>query len=279
MPMSMNNDKVYPDESQAIATIHAALDAGVTLIDTADIYAPSWDTMGHNEILVGKAMARLRRQPGRRGDRHQGRHHPERGREVGPGRRRCPTSGRAVEKSLRNLGVDVIDLYQWHRPDRSHGLRRGDRQLQDPAGRGQDQGHRDLQRQRRGDPGRRSTCSARTGWSACRTSSRRSSGAARTSWSTAASAGSRSCPGARWAAPAAAPARSATGSPSSPRSPPSTGSARSRWCWPGSCRWASTSSRSPGRGGRSRSPTRPRRRDLVLSDEELARCSASGGSR
>ena len=62
MPMSMNNDNVYPDESEAIATIHAALDAGITLIDTADIYAPTWDTMGHNENLVGKAVRVLRRQ-------------------------------------------------------------------------------------------------------------------------------------------------------------------------------------------------------------------------
>src|SRR3954452_17154331 len=57
MPISMNADDRYPDESQAIATIHAALDAGVTLIDTADIYAPSWDSMGHNEEIVGKAVA------------------------------------------------------------------------------------------------------------------------------------------------------------------------------------------------------------------------------
>ena len=60
--MSMNNDRVYPSEDEAIATIHAALDAGITFIDTADIYAPSWDTMGHNETLVGKAVAVLRRQ-------------------------------------------------------------------------------------------------------------------------------------------------------------------------------------------------------------------------
>ena len=60
MPMSSNNDNVIPDESQAVATIHAALDAGITLIDTADIYAPSWDTMGHNEILVGKAVKSYR---------------------------------------------------------------------------------------------------------------------------------------------------------------------------------------------------------------------------
>src|SRR5918998_1415233 len=57
MPISMNNDKSYPEESQAIATIHAALDSGITLIDTADIYAPTWDSMGHNEKIVGKAVA------------------------------------------------------------------------------------------------------------------------------------------------------------------------------------------------------------------------------
>src|ERR687898_460377 len=87
MPMSMNDDKRYPEESQAIATIHAALDSGVTLIDTADIYAPTWDSMGHNETRVRNAT--------------------------------MPYLREAVEKSLRNLGADVIDLYQWHRPDRS----------------------------------------------------------------------------------------------------------------------------------------------------------------
>ena len=118
MPMSMNNDKVYPDESQAIATIHAALDAGITLIDTADIYAPSWDTMGHNEVLVGKAMDSW---SGNRDDiviatkggvtRSEG---EKWGRDGSMTYLRS-----AVEKSLRNLRVDVIDLYQWHRPDRS----------------------------------------------------------------------------------------------------------------------------------------------------------------
>jgi aryl-alcohol dehydrogenase-like predicted oxidoreductase len=118
MPMSMNNDKVYPEESQAIATIHAALDAGVTLIDTADVYAPSWDTMGHNETLVRKAMAAY---GGNRDDvviatkggitRSDG---EKWGRDAS-----LPYLRSAVEKSLRNLGVDVIDVYQWHRPDRS----------------------------------------------------------------------------------------------------------------------------------------------------------------
>ena len=118
MPMSMNNDKSYPEESQAIATIHAALDAGITLIDTADIYAPTWDTMGHNETLVGKAVTSYGGSTDERRDRHQGRHHPQRGREWGRDGS-LPYLRSAVEKSLRNLGVDVIDLYQWHRPDRS----------------------------------------------------------------------------------------------------------------------------------------------------------------
>ena len=40
------------DLDRGIAVIHAALDAGVTLLDTADIYAPSWNTMGHNERCI-----------------------------------------------------------------------------------------------------------------------------------------------------------------------------------------------------------------------------------
>ena len=118
MPMSMNEDKLYPDESQSIATIHAAIDAGITLIDTADVYAPSWDTMGHNEALVGKAVKSY-------GGRTDDLVIATKG-----GITRSPGDvwGRdgsldylrsAVEKSLRALGVEAIDLYQWHRPDRS----------------------------------------------------------------------------------------------------------------------------------------------------------------
>ena len=118
MPMSSNADKQVPDESQAMATIHAALDSGVTLIDTADIYAPTWDSMGHNETLVGKAMASYDGNTDdaviatKRGTtRSEG--------EVWGRNATMPYLRAAVEKSLRNLGVDVIDLYQWHRPDRS----------------------------------------------------------------------------------------------------------------------------------------------------------------
>jgi aryl-alcohol dehydrogenase-like predicted oxidoreductase len=117
MPMSLNSDNRLPDETQAMRTIHAALDAGVTLIDTADIYAPSWDTMGHNETLVGKGM----RSYGGNTDSvviaTKGGITRDKGERWG--RDASLTYLRAaVEASLRALQVDVIDLYQWHRPDR-----------------------------------------------------------------------------------------------------------------------------------------------------------------
>ncbi len=117
MPFSLNADERYPEEAQGIATVHAALDAGVTLIDTADIYAPSWDAVGHNEVIVGKAVRSY-------GGDTSGVVVATKG---GITRSEGEQWGRdgslaylrsAVEKSLRALQVDVIDLYQWHRPDR-----------------------------------------------------------------------------------------------------------------------------------------------------------------
>ena len=117
MPMSLNDEGKYPDESDAIRTIHAALDAGVTLIDTADIYAPSWDQMGHNERLIGRALKSysgstdgvvvatkggITRKDGERWGRDGS----------------LDYLRRAVQKSIDALQVDVLDLYQWHRPDR-----------------------------------------------------------------------------------------------------------------------------------------------------------------
>ena len=118
MPMSMNDDKRYPEESQAIATIHAALDSGVTLIDTADIYAPTWDSMGHNETLVRKAMASYSGNTEEVVIATKGGITRSEGNVFGR-EATMPYLREAVEKSLRNLGADVIDLYQWHRPDRS----------------------------------------------------------------------------------------------------------------------------------------------------------------
>ena len=54
MPMSIEG---RPDRDQSIATIHAALDAGITLIDTADSYCLGPDEVGHNESLIADALA------------------------------------------------------------------------------------------------------------------------------------------------------------------------------------------------------------------------------
>jgi aryl-alcohol dehydrogenase-like predicted oxidoreductase len=110
MPMSLSG---RPDEEQSIRTIHAALDAGVDLIDTADAYARDDRDIGHGERLIAKALK------GRRDDvivatkggltRNRGRGWPPDGR---PEHLRA-----ACEASLRALETDRIDLYQFHRPD------------------------------------------------------------------------------------------------------------------------------------------------------------------
>ncbi|TQK20655.1 aryl-alcohol dehydrogenase-like predicted oxidoreductase [Microbacterium sp. SLBN-154] len=117
MPLSMNNDRVFPSREEAVATVHAALDAGVTLIDTADIYAPQWDQMGHNEEIVAEALRTWDGDASSVFVTTKG----------GITRAEGETWGRdgslaylraAVERSLRILGVDAIELYQYHRPDR-----------------------------------------------------------------------------------------------------------------------------------------------------------------
>lgn len=117
MPMSLNDEGRYPDEGDAIRTIHAALDAGVTLIDTADIYAPSWDQMGHNERLIGRALKNY-------GGSTDGVVVATKGGITRKDGERWGRDGsldylrRAVQKSIDALQVDVLDVYQWHRPDR-----------------------------------------------------------------------------------------------------------------------------------------------------------------
>lgn len=116
MPVSMRSTGDLPSEEQAVAAIHAALDAGITFFDTADIYAPSWDTMGHNERIVAKALKGLANRDrivvATKGGitRSEG---EQWGRDGSSAYLR-----KAVDASLRALEVDVIDLYQWHRPDR-----------------------------------------------------------------------------------------------------------------------------------------------------------------
>lgn len=115
MPFSMGAAE-RPSREQAVATVHAALDAGVTYIDTADIYAPAWNEMGHNEAVVAEALASYGNTDhvivGTKGGITRGEGETW-GRDGSPAYLR-----RAVEASLRALRTDVIDLYQWHRPDR-----------------------------------------------------------------------------------------------------------------------------------------------------------------
>ena len=112
MPMSLAG---RPDEAQSIRTIHAALDAGVTLIDTADAYCIDESEIGHGERLVAKALAAWPGDADRVLVATKGGH-------TRPGREwdldgRPEYLRRACEASLRALGVGAIGLYQLHRPD------------------------------------------------------------------------------------------------------------------------------------------------------------------
>lgn len=112
MPMSIEG---RPDRARSIETIHAAIDAGITFIDTADSYHRDAGEVGHNETLIAEGL----------------RSHP-RGADVlvatkaghlRPGDGSWTQDGsakhikEACEASLRRLGVDVIGLFQFHRPD------------------------------------------------------------------------------------------------------------------------------------------------------------------
>jgi aryl-alcohol dehydrogenase-like predicted oxidoreductase len=113
MPLSVEG---RPDRERAVRTVHAALDAGVTLIDTADAYCLTSDEVGHNESLVAEALASWG------GDRDAvliatkgGHTRPPDDSWAQDG---SPAHLRAAcEASLRALGVEAIDLYQYHRPD------------------------------------------------------------------------------------------------------------------------------------------------------------------
>ena len=107
--MGMSEFYGTPDEAEAVRTIHRALELGVTLLDTADMYG-----IGANELLLGEAL-------------HGRRDRVILATKFGIVRTADPPTrsinGRpeyvksACEASLRRLGVDVIDLYQCHRVD------------------------------------------------------------------------------------------------------------------------------------------------------------------
>ena len=113
MPLSIEG---RPDEARALATVHAALDAGVTLLDTADSYHLPGDEPGHNERLVARALAAYG------GDTADvlvttkgGRGRPADGTWTVNGSPRHLKA--AAEASLKRLGLEAIGLYQLHKPD------------------------------------------------------------------------------------------------------------------------------------------------------------------
>jgi len=113
MPMSIEG---RPDEERSIATIHAALDAGVTLIDTADAYHLHAGEVGHNESLIAKALRSYGADTSHILVATKGGH-------LRPGDGSWTQNGdpaylkEACKASAARLGVEAIGLYQMHRPD------------------------------------------------------------------------------------------------------------------------------------------------------------------
>lgn len=113
MPLSIQG---RPHRDHAIATVHAALDAGITLIDTADAYTLDADGPGHNEVLIAEALASyggdtstvLLATKGGLIHRNEGLWE----RNGSPDYLK-----RAANNSRDRLGVNSIGLYQFHRPD------------------------------------------------------------------------------------------------------------------------------------------------------------------
>jgi aryl-alcohol dehydrogenase-like predicted oxidoreductase len=111
MPLSTKEPRPSPTDAEAV--VHAALDSGVTVIDTADAYAYDEAEFGHNEQLVADALRSYGRVDvlvaTKGGHTRQG---TDWGLDGSPSYLR-----RACEASLRRLHVDAIGLYQLHRPD------------------------------------------------------------------------------------------------------------------------------------------------------------------
>ncbi|WP_392543795.1 aldo/keto reductase [Oryzobacter telluris] len=115
MPMSIEG---RPEESRSVSTIHAALDAGVTLVDTADAYHRDAAEVGHNEELIAGALRSWSGDASSVVIATKGGH-------LRPGDGSWTQNGdpaylkEAARASAKRLGVEAIGLYQFHRPDPS----------------------------------------------------------------------------------------------------------------------------------------------------------------
>ena len=113
MPLSIEG---RPDRERAIATVHAALEAGVTFIDTADAYHLHADEVGHNEELVAQALSSW-------GGDTSSVLVATKGGHLRPGDGSWTVDGTpahlkaAAQASATRLRVEAIGLYQFHRPD------------------------------------------------------------------------------------------------------------------------------------------------------------------
>ncbi|MEO8201046.1 MAG: aldo/keto reductase, partial [Gemmatimonadota bacterium] len=112
MPLSIEG---RPPEDVGPRVIHAALDAGETLIDTADVYCLSHLDIGHNERMVAQALRTWK------GPRDAVLVATKGGMERPDGRwtvnGRPEHLFRACDRSLKALDIERIDLYQLHTPD------------------------------------------------------------------------------------------------------------------------------------------------------------------
>jgi len=112
MPMSVRETN---DVDRGVQTVHRALDEGVTLIDTADVYTPNDAPLGHNEDVIAKALGSYGSSTDHVLVATKGgmtRDGADWGTDGSPKWLR-----EACEASLRRLGVHAIGLYQHHRPD------------------------------------------------------------------------------------------------------------------------------------------------------------------
>jgi aryl-alcohol dehydrogenase-like predicted oxidoreductase len=99
------------DETESIATIHAALDSGITLLDTADFYG-----MGHNEMLIREALRGRVREQVVISDKFGGLRDPDGGFFLGSEGRPASVKN-FLAYTLRRLGTDYVDIYRPARLD------------------------------------------------------------------------------------------------------------------------------------------------------------------